>query len=81
MFFFFIAYNLGLREYILIYSMLMTKFGKCTKPFSSNKVRKIVSIKIVISIRQLVKHVKKSKLGGVCKFDLIAQISWMNCIK
>jgi len=68
--------------HILIYSILMTKFGKCTKPFPSRKVvSKIIYIRIAISTIQLAKHVKKSKLEGVRKFDLIVQSSWLNCIQ
>jgi len=39
--------------------LLMTKFGKCIKTFSSNKVvSKIVSTKIVFWTRQLSKPIK-----------------------
>jgi hypothetical protein len=39
--------------------LMMTKFGKCTKPFSSNKVvSKTVSTWIVVSTRQLAKLIK-----------------------
>lgn len=38
---------------------LMTKFEKCTKPFSSNKIEsKIVFTWIIVSTRQLAKHIK-----------------------
>jgi len=59
---------------------MMTKFGKCAKPFSGNKVvSKIVSTRIVISNMQLAKLIKivnkKKSTWGVCKFYLIAQNS------
>lgn len=64
----------------------MTKFGKCTESFSSNKVvSKIVSTRIVVSTRQLAKLVKtvnkRNKMGRVCKFDLITQNGWVDCEK
>jgi len=70
----------------------MTKFDKCTKLFSTNKVTsKIVSTRIIVSTWQLTLHIKqtitskkKSKLGVVYKFDLIVQSSsdlviWFDC--
>jgi len=64
----------------------MTKFRKCTEPFSSNKVvSKIVYTEIVVLIRQLPKLIKtvnkRYKMGGIFKFDLIAQNSWLDCGK
>jgi len=56
----------------------MTKFGKCTKVFSSNKIAsKTFSIVIVVSTKQLAKLIKTRNTNQinerVCKFDLIAQ--------
>jgi len=72
----------------------MDNFSKCTKSFISKKVvSKIISTGIVVSTRQLAflikienkKHINNSsKLGGICKFDLIGHnsseiVTWSDC--
>ena len=57
---------------------MIIKFSKCTKPFLSVKV---VS-KIVFTTRHLDELIKiVIKMGGFCKFDLIAQSNWVDCRK
>jgi len=66
----------------------MTKFGKCTKLFSINKVvsKIIYTFDSEISFTYLNRKIKckinkRNNLGGVCKIYLIVQslVTWFDC--